>query len=187
MKLTAAQNIAETLMSQHGLLQIGWKFSFDRATSRLGACHYGKKMITLSRHMCEAADYETVQQTMLHEIAHAMLPLYKENGKAVGHGPMWKKLAQQIGYRGERTAVNPYLAAKKPAPKQRKTQTKRQAPRVAKRYQLPAGTLVRIQVSPSSKYNNVIGVIERVNSKTYSVHLRSGEKLYAPHAAVVHA
>lgn len=187
MRLTAAQNIAETLMHKHGLIQAGWKFDFDRATSRLGACHYGKKTITLSKHMCEAADYETVQQTMLHEIAHAMLPLYKENGKVVGHGPMWKKLAQQIGYRGKRTAHNPYLSAKKPVQKAKKTAPKRQPPKVAKKYQLPPGTLVRIQVSSSSKYNGVVGVIEKVNSKTYSVHLRSGQKLYAPHAAVVHA
>lgn len=103
MDLVEAQWLARDMMEEHGLLDVGWGFQFDRAVSRLGATHFHKKLITLSKHMVAAADEETVRQTMLHEIAHAKLPRTVKP-----HGPEWKALAKSLGYTGKRTAHNPY-------------------------------------------------------------------------------
>lgn len=89
-------------MKKHGLLEKGWGFEFDRATSRLGQCDFGKKRITISKHFTGAATLEQFEQTLFHEIAHALLPV------AVKHGWQWKTKAREIGYKGARTARNPY-------------------------------------------------------------------------------
>jgi len=104
-ELKEGEELALSLMEEHGLLEKGWTFRFDKATSRLGACHYHKKEISLSRLMVLYAEREDVEQTMLHEIAHALLP------PEVGHYKPWKVLAASIGYTGERTGRNPYVEA----------------------------------------------------------------------------
>lgn len=109
MELIAARTIALDLMSLHGLPARGWTFAFDNAKRRLGVCKYGTKQITISRFMVGAADEETVRQTMLHEIAHALV------GKGAGHGPVWKAKAASIGYTGKRTASNPYVEQQRAA------------------------------------------------------------------------
>lgn len=111
MNLNEARTLAITLMDKHGLIENGWNFEFDRAKKRLGACHYSKRKITISHYMTEAADEETVTQTLLHEIAHALLPV------GAGHGPQWKALAKRIGYTGKRTASNPYVNQERPVEK----------------------------------------------------------------------
>lgn len=131
------KTLALKLMEQHGLLDQGWTFNFDRAKSRLGQCNYSAKQITVSKYMSAYANEETLTQVLLHEIAHALLPIYGPNGKKIGHGLIWKQKAASIGYTGKRTAENPYLIAnppkrkattrkrnaKKPAPKKRKVIT----------------------------------------------------------------
>lgn len=97
-----AQKLANEAMAKHGLIEKGWIFQFDRATSRLGATHFSNRRITVSKHFTNAATEEQFMQTMLHEIAHALLPAY------VKHGPEWKRLARKIGYSGKRTSENPY-------------------------------------------------------------------------------
>lgn len=65
---------------------------------------------------------------MLHEIAHALLP------PEVGHRAEWKALAARLGYRGQRTAHNPYMAAMHAAgtaPKRRKPVKSKTKRRVA--------------------------------------------------------
>jgi hypothetical protein len=123
MDIIEARELADTLMTEHGLTAAGWNFGFDNAVSRLGVCMIAKKSITISRHMTGAAEAEQVRQTILHEIAHALLGTRtvmfspRRNGhtlaarpveKDFGHGPEWKALAASIGYTGKRTASNPY-------------------------------------------------------------------------------
>lgn len=93
------------MMEEHGLIEAGWRFRFDKATSRLGACHFHKKEISISRLMTQYADEETVLQTLIHEVAHALLP------SNVHHGKAWKAMAASLGYTGERLANNPYVDA----------------------------------------------------------------------------
>jgi predicted SprT family Zn-dependent metalloprotease len=103
--LQEAETLSLSMMDEHGLIEAGWTFRFDKATSRLGATHFHKNEISLSRLMVQYAQHEDVVQTMLHEIAHALLP------SSVMHGKEWKVLAASIGYVGERTATNPYVDA----------------------------------------------------------------------------
>ena len=90
MELSDAESLALELMRQHGLLP-RWKFKFDRAIRRFGCCNEGKRLISLSARLTELnAEYE-VRDTILHEIAHALV------GVRAGHGRKWRKMASIIG------------------------------------------------------------------------------------------
>lgn len=90
------------MLADHNLTASGWSFDFDNAQRRLGICVHSRRQITISRHMTGAATEEQFSQTMLHEIAHALI------GSSAGHGPLWKSKARSIGYNGGRTTMNPY-------------------------------------------------------------------------------
>lgn len=96
MKLDLAETKALVLMEEHGLLKEGWKFKFDKAKMRFGLCSYKKKTISLSKAIVELNDEEHVVDTILHEIAHALV------GAKHGHNKVWKRKALEIGCNGER-------------------------------------------------------------------------------------
>ena len=106
MELNDARSLANRLLNEHGLSAKGWRFDFDNAR-RLGLCTYSTKTISISRHMAAAASIEDVEQTLLHEVAHALV------GSGAGHGPLWKAKAASIGYLGKRTSKNPHVEAQK--------------------------------------------------------------------------
>ncbi|MDR2896744.1 MAG: SprT-like domain-containing protein [Propionibacteriaceae bacterium] len=74
-----------------------WHFQLDRARTRLGACHYDRRAISLSGHLLDRIDLSMARQAILHEIAHALA------GRTAGHGPKWRVAARQLGYTGGRT------------------------------------------------------------------------------------
>jgi predicted SprT family Zn-dependent metalloprotease len=90
MTLDDARSLAAELMQQHKLPR-QWSFAFDRSKVRFGKCDYGKKRISLSRHLVEANGIEAVRETILHEIAHALAP------RGAAHGPVWRAVALTIG------------------------------------------------------------------------------------------
>lgn len=94
MDLVAAQRLAEDLLAEHG--PRGWSFAFDRAKVRAGACHHGESRISLSRDITRAHDPAEVRETLLHEIAHALV------GPRHGHDGVWRARAIQIGATGRR-------------------------------------------------------------------------------------
>ncbi|WP_097189062.1 SprT-like domain-containing protein [Ornithinimicrobium cerasi] len=94
MDLDAAARLARTLMDAHGLRD--WRFEFDRAKVRAGACHFADRRITLSRHLTLAHDPDQVRETVLHEVAHALV------GPRHGHDRVWRARALAIGATGER-------------------------------------------------------------------------------------
>lgn len=101
MILSEAQALARELMRQHGLIdnELGspnWRFEFDRGVRRFGACHYSQRKITLSEKLTALNNLERVQQTVLHEIAHALA------GHKAGHGPQWQSICRAIGGNGQR-------------------------------------------------------------------------------------
>ena len=72
MDLDSAEQIAEHLMTRHGLMGRGWSFAFNRRKRSLGLCHYTARRIELSSHFVEMNDETQVRDTVLHEIAHAL-------------------------------------------------------------------------------------------------------------------
>lgn len=104
MRLEEARELAEILMTAHGLH--AWRFRFDHARTRVGVCRYDEKVIGLSKYYVQANDAEEVRGTILHEIAHALA------GPAAGHGAKWKAIARKLGAPTERctradTGVDP--------------------------------------------------------------------------------
>jgi hypothetical protein len=97
MDMAEAEKLATNLMRQHGLHD--WQFKWDRATKRLGSCNYTKKRITLSAHQTKKRQELDVKDTILHEIAHALLP------PRTGHGKLWKAKCMEIGAKPLRCAV----------------------------------------------------------------------------------
>ena len=83
------QRLALALMHEHGLTD--WRFRFDHARQRLGACHFASREITLSNHYVTQNDLADIRNTVLHEIAHALC------GPGVGHSGQWKATARRIG------------------------------------------------------------------------------------------
>jgi predicted SprT family Zn-dependent metalloprotease len=96
MNTQEAHRIALNLMEHHGLIQKGWKFEFDKGRRRFGVCKYRKKLIGLSKQLTELNSLETVKDTILHEIAHALV------GIGHGHDHVWKNKAIEIGCNGKR-------------------------------------------------------------------------------------
>ena len=93
--LLTVRRHAERLIHTH--LDPTWAFAFDNAKRRAGACDFTRKRITMSRYLSARYDDETNEQTILHEIAHALA------GPAAGHGPAWKRIARTLGYSGGTT------------------------------------------------------------------------------------
>jgi predicted SprT family Zn-dependent metalloprotease len=84
-----ARVLALTLMREHGLTE--WRLVFDRAKTRAGVCRPIRKEIGLSRPLTELHSVEEVTDTILHEIAHALV------GPNHGHDARWRAMAQSIG------------------------------------------------------------------------------------------
>ena len=94
MNLTTARDLALTLMHEHNLT--GWHFQFDRARRRSGYCWYAMRTISLSRGYVELNDEALVRNTVLHEIAHALV------GVGHHHDRVWRLKAMSIGCNGQR-------------------------------------------------------------------------------------
>jgi predicted SprT family Zn-dependent metalloprotease len=92
-KLSVAEAMALATMARHINLN-EWGFRFDNGKRRAGQCNYTERVISISKHLVAHHSLDEVQQVVLHEIAHAMV------GKDAGHGPVFKKQAAALGYRG---------------------------------------------------------------------------------------
>jgi predicted SprT family Zn-dependent metalloprotease len=69
----------------------GWSFKLNRRRREMGLCSYDASTIALSIHFIELNDWDAIRDTLLHEIAHALV------GPGHGHGPVWKSKAREIG------------------------------------------------------------------------------------------
>ena len=88
------RNLALELIARHGLE--GWTFAFNRRKRALGLCRYTPKVIELSTYLVDANSTEEVRDTLLHEIAHALV------GPGHGHDAVWKAKCAAVGARPER-------------------------------------------------------------------------------------
>lgn len=89
-----ARALAWRLLVEHGL--VGWSFRFNRSKTMMGTCRFGPRIIELSRHFAERNELAAIQDTLLHEVAHALA------GRTAGHGPAWQTICRGIGARPER-------------------------------------------------------------------------------------
>ncbi|GEM_PF-1617042 len=81
-------------MDDHGLSD--WRLTWDRAVRRAGLTRFRQKTISLSVPLMRLFPPSEARDTILHEIAHALV------GHAAGHGATWKAKAAEIGARPER-------------------------------------------------------------------------------------
>ncbi len=94
MQLTAAAHLGRALLDEHGLHD--WGLVFDRAKRRAGICREDLRQIGLSTALTELHSEAEVRDTILHEVAHALV------GVRHGHDRVWKAAARRIGCSGER-------------------------------------------------------------------------------------
>lgn len=87
-------------MSQANLT--GWSFGFDRARRRAGQTNYTDRKITISAPLTKLATREQVTDTILHEIAHALV------GIGHGHDATWQETARRLGARPRRVVGSDY-------------------------------------------------------------------------------
>ncbi|MDO5504398.1 MAG: SprT-like domain-containing protein [Actinomycetia bacterium] len=106
MRTSAALRLARELMNAHGLHD--WSVGLDRAKTRAGATRFALRRITLSAPLTRAHDEAMVRDTILHEIAHALV------GPSHGHDRVWKAKAREIGTSDARCFDSP--AARELAP-----------------------------------------------------------------------
>jgi predicted SprT family Zn-dependent metalloprotease len=74
----------------------GWTFVWSDAVGYIGQCRYKAKQIALSEKYLHAG-LDSIEQTILHEIAHALTPGEK-------HGPKWKAKALELGVKEPRAS-----------------------------------------------------------------------------------
>lgn len=96
MTLEKAKQLAIKLMTKHGLIDKGWSFKFDKAKRRYGCCMHSRRTISLSSLLTQIRFEDRVKNTILHEIAHALV------GAGHGHDDVWRSKALEIGCNGQR-------------------------------------------------------------------------------------
>jgi predicted SprT family Zn-dependent metalloprotease len=85
---------AKALFARHQLT--GWSFQFDNGRKRAGCCNYGQRVISVSHEYARQASDEDITDTLLHEIAHALV------GQSHGHDEVWRVQALALGCSGMR-------------------------------------------------------------------------------------
>jgi predicted SprT family Zn-dependent metalloprotease len=93
MDLLEAKRLALSLMHQYNLKD--WRFDFNNRKGSYGMCYFTKKTIYLSSPLTAAMQEKDVKNTVLHEIAHALV------GQGHGHDYVWLRKAREIGCDGE--------------------------------------------------------------------------------------
>ena len=90
-RIRQVRKMAYDLLAQHGLKD--WTFAFNRRKRCLGLCLYQLRTIELSVFLVKGSSQEEILDTILHEIAHALVcPEH-------GHNAVWKRKCLEIGAR----------------------------------------------------------------------------------------
>lgn len=107
--LIETEDLGKRLLAQYqtdGQLGRRWTFGFDLSPVRAGVCRYREQRIDLSVSFCLRAARAEIADTVLHEIAHAIV------GPRHNHDAVWKAKAQEIGCAGERCHRVPHFIAR---------------------------------------------------------------------------
>ena len=89
MRLEEVAALARRLLDEYGLES--WQFRLGAAEGQLGACRWDTATIEVGTSYAARAPMAKAQETILHEIAHAIA------GADAGHGPGWKVVARGLG------------------------------------------------------------------------------------------
>ena len=89
----------------HGLAD-EWSATFDLAAGRAGICYFREKLICLAVSYCMTAPEEELIDTVLHEVAHALV------GAEHNHDRVWKLAAMRIGCTADRCTAVTHTASK---------------------------------------------------------------------------
>jgi predicted SprT family Zn-dependent metalloprotease len=90
-RLAVVRRYALELMAVHGLA--GWCFAYNRRKQAMGLCVYQRRTVELSVHFVQRNTIGEIHDTILHEIAHALV------GAGHGHDAVWKRKCMEIGAR----------------------------------------------------------------------------------------
>lgn len=93
MTIDDAKVLGELHLEDKNLLD--WRITFNNAKSKLGHCDYMRKEISLSIPILLINSEEKVENTILHEIAHALV------GYIHGHDEVWRQKCLEIGGNGK--------------------------------------------------------------------------------------
>lgn len=96
MDIHIVKGLACTLMQKHNLHLLGYRFQFNNRRRSAGICNYRKKTIELSLPLAQLSNIVDVTDTILHEIAHALV------GSNHHHDAVWQRKAIEIGCNGKR-------------------------------------------------------------------------------------
>jgi len=96
---------AESLLKKYKLDKWNCAVSHN-ARSWLAKCYYGNKQIVLSKYLLELGSNEEVMDTILHEVAHAIVGPDVEH-----HGKEWLAKSKELGCSGNLAGhrIAPYL------------------------------------------------------------------------------
>lgn len=89
MNLQEAERLARKLMAEY--LDGSWSFKWGDKLRSGGTTSYAPRRITLHRPFVALNERGLVEDTIRHEIAHALV------GPGHAHGPTWKAMARRVG------------------------------------------------------------------------------------------
>lgn len=95
-------DLALVLMQDNGLRpgeSGGWTLEWERSPFAAGHCYPRERKLTLSAPLFAIWTFEDCQETILHEIAHALVPAQK----GAIHTPEWQRKCVEIGGDGSTT------------------------------------------------------------------------------------
>lgn len=96
------------MLRHHGLDY--WTFKFDEnVRSRFGLCNYRERTISVTYDYVYTHHTDELQDTISHEIAHAIVGEYLLNGTQVHHGIEWQTVAKFVGSSGKRCSLRTKL------------------------------------------------------------------------------
>jgi predicted SprT family Zn-dependent metalloprotease len=91
MILSEAKELASLYIQQYAP---DYTFRFGKGVYQFGSCNYTKRTISLSSRLTEVNDFNRVEKTIIHEIAHAIV------GPGHGHNSTWEKKCLELGGNG---------------------------------------------------------------------------------------
>jgi len=90
MTRTDASLFCREQLNKYGLKEWSVRLNNNPETKFLGLCSYKDKAIILNGYHCELHSENEVRNTILHEVAHALMPGH-------GHNSLWAAKAREIG------------------------------------------------------------------------------------------